>query len=72
LAAANEDVAICQQGGSVRGPCAIHVAGANPSVRFGVEQLTPGSGDPVDIGPTGDQYPAIFQKGRGVPDVAVE
>ena len=69
LTADDKDVAIRQQRGSVRGPCVNHVAGANPSVRFGIEQLTAGSGDPVHIGTTGDQYPAVLLKGRGMGDM---
>ena len=46
--------------------------GWSPPACTRIEQLTARPGDSVDTGPTGDQYPAIFQKCRGVPDVAVE
>src|SRR5438445_10948700 len=55
----------------MRGPCANHVAGANPSARLWIEQLTAGRGDAVDIGTTGNQYPTVLQKGRGMGDMAL-
>jgi len=54
------------------GPRINHCGGTNPSARFRVEELGARTGDSVDIRATGDQYPGIVQKGRGVGDVFLE
>ena len=69
LTARNEDAAVAKQRCSVTRPRVNHVGGTGPSVHVRVEQLTARAWESVDIGTTGDQYPAVLQKGRGMGDV---